>query len=261
MHLFDTLALYQKGVNVSRSEDYYFFIENRHLLSGNEMYRFLFDPKDEFDLVRANIIIKAIKNKTAIEEAIVAAYKQSDMNTEEAQNFVLDVLKGLPYILEGANKVYVPIFSRAVNTFYSSQFGKLLKEPYVKLMSKYKSSCVDLFDMYNFALYDSLFTKLVTVIKNDEVMAMYHFDFHTLYIINSQGRCDAKIAIFDKYLKNPSTDHIIDRLKAVAEKYLQDDKEGFLKALIDNKLISERLVFKIKHNDYKVNKKLERKIK
>ena len=261
MNLFDTLALYQKGVKVTRSEYYYFFVQNRHLLNGIEMYRFLLDPKDIFDIIRANIIIQAIKNKRVIEEAIVSSYKESSLNTEAARIAVQSSLIDLPYVLEGTSKFYVPIFSRAVNAFYNAEFGKVLKEPYAKLMSKYHTSCVDLFDMYNFALYDSLFTKLVTVMKSDDVVAMYHFDFKTMFIINSQGRCDAKICIFDKYLKNPTTDHIIDRLKVVAQKYIDDDKDGFLKALLENKLISEKLIFKIKHQDFKAARKVERKAK
>ena len=261
MHLFDTLANYQKGVKVARSEDYYFYMQNRHLLNGIEMYRFLLDPKDIFDIIRANIIIQAIKNKRAIEEAIVSAYKESNLNTQAARIAVQSSLIDLPYVLEGANKFYVPIFSRAVNAFYNAEFAKLLKEPYASLMNKYKSSCVDLFDMYNFALYDSLFTKLVTVKKSENVVAMYHFDFKTMFIINSQGRCDAKICIFDKYLKHPNTDHIIDRLKVVAQKYIDGDKEGFLDALQENELISEKLIQKIKHQDFKVAHNIERKAK
>lgn len=261
MNLFLTLANYQKDVNISSIEEYYFYLQNRHLLANMEMYRFLLESSDDFDIIRANIIIKAIKNKKAIEEAILYAYKESKMNSNGATRYVNDSLEELPYLEEGTNKIYVPIFSRAINSFYSSKYAKLLKEPYAKLINKFKSSCVDLFEVYNIKLYESLFTRLVTIYKQDDVIAMYHFDFKTMYIINSQGRCDAKIPIFDKYLKNPSSDHIVNRLKAVAIKYIEDDKEGFLDALKDNKLISEKLIAKIRHDDVKLKQSIERKIK
>jgi len=259
MHLYETLAKYQKGANYRKSEDYLFYVQNRHLFNNIEMYKFLLDAKDEFDVIRANIVIHALKSKKHLEDCILYAYKESKMKTEEVSNFMHEQMVGLPYIQETATKIYVPVFSRAVNSFYYSQFGKLLREPYSKLIDNYESSCIDLFEMYNFSLYDSLFTKFITVYRDENVMAVYHFDFHSIYIINNQGRLDAKIALFDKYIKHPKYERIIERIKPVITKYLEDDKEGLYQVLIDNDLISEKLIYKIKHNEFKFRHSLERK--
>ncbi|HBF68254.1 MAG TPA: hypothetical protein DDW20_02910 [Firmicutes bacterium] len=259
MYLYETLAKYQKGIDFKKSADYNFYVEHRHLFNSIEMYRSLFDVDNEFDVIRANIIIQALLNKKKIEELILYAYKKSYLKTEEALKFVDEHINGLPYILEGANKVFIPIFSRSINEYYSSKHGKLLCEPYNKLFDDFNSSCIDLFEVYNFELYDSLFTKLITVYKDENIMITYHFDFRTIYIINDQGRLDAKIALFDKYLNKPNYDHVIERIQPVIERYIDDDKDGMLKALADKKLISEKLINKIKHNDFKRIKALERK--
>ncbi len=259
MHLYENLAKYQKGINYKKSEDYYFYMANRHLFSNIEMYRFLLDAHNEFDVIRANVVIRSLQNKEKIEKAILYAYKKSDMKTEEVADFIHEQMVGLPYILDGTNKIYVPIFSRAINVFYYSQFAKLLTEPYSKLLDKYTSSCIDLFELYSFSLYDSLFTKFITIYRDKKIMVVYHFDFRSLYFINDQGRLDAKIALFDRYLKKRDTSKIIERLKPVVEAYLDNNREDLYKALIDNRLISEKLIYKIKHQEYRFKHKLERK--
>lgn len=259
MNLFDTLAKYQKGVDFRKSEDFLFFSKNRHLFANIEMYKNLLPGTNEFEILRANIIIQSILNKKKIEEAILFAYKDSKMTTSGAQEYIQNTLKELPYVSAGNLKIYVPIFSRPVNACYSSQFGKLLKLPYSDLIQNYTDSCVDLFETYNFDLYNSLFTKLITIYRDKDVMFVYHFDFKTLYAINDQGRLDAKIALFDKYIKKPDTSHIIERLRPVVERYLEDDKEGFYRALMNNKLISEKLIYKIKHKDFRFKRRAERK--
>lgn len=259
MHLFDTLAKYQKNMNYKKSEDYLFYVANRHLFSNIEMYRFLLDVKNEFDVIRANIIIRALQNKEKIENYIVYAFKNSDLKTDEVSAFIENKVKGLPYLLDGNNKIYVPIFSRTVNNFYTSQFAKILKSPYSKLLTNYSSSCIDLFEMYNFALYDSLFTKFVTVYRDKKVMVVYHFDFKTIYFINDQGRLDARLPLFDRYLKHIDLTHMIDRIKPVVEQYLDDNREGLYQALIANNLVSEKMIYKIKHKEYRFKRRLERK--
>lgn len=261
MGLYDTLAKYQKGIDFHKTVDFAFYMEHRHLFNSIEMYKSLFDVKNELDVIRANIIIQSLLNKKKIEELVIYAFKKSFLKTDDALKFVQSNLENLPYILEGENKIYVPIFSRSLNEFYSSSFGKLLCEPYNRLFDEFETSCIDLFEMYNFELYDSLFTKLVTVYKDNNVMITYHFDFRTIYIINDQGRLDAKIALFDKYLRRPNFNHVIERIKPVIEKYLDNNKDGMLNMLAEKKLVSERLINKIKHDNFKKEKLLERKAK
>lgn len=261
MELYKTLAKYQRNRSYKHGDDYRLYKSYRYLYANIDIYSFLRNPKDEFDLIRANTIIRAILNKKEIEDAIIFAYRDSPFKNKEANQYVLEKLENLPYLMEGNLKVYVPIFPLSINSLYSQRFAKLLKAPFSRLLKDYSRSAIDSFDVYNFSLYDSLFTKLVPIYKEEKVMVMYHYDFHTLYFINNEGRLDAKLPLFDRYIKRPNYNHIIERLKDVTDSYLHDDKEALFEALMKNELISEKLIHKIKHNEYKFNKKLAKKAK
>ena len=256
MHLFDTLERNQKYINFRKSEDYFYYLENRNMILNLEMYRFLMTPKNEFDVIRANIVIRALKNKKLLDEAIEYAYHESMMKTSDAMTFIHERMTGLPYIQEGKMKIYIPIFSKAINALYFQDYGRLLKAPYNLLFTEFDSSCIDLFETYSFSLYDSMFTKFITVYRDNDILVVYHYDFRSLYIINNQGRLDAKIALFDRYIRKPVTNHIMERVKPVVEAYLKSDKDAFLSALADNNLISQKLINEIRKKD---DKNLRRK--
>lgn len=260
MNLFTTLAKNQKRINFRKSDDYFYFDENRALLNSVEMYRFLYYPKNEFDVIRANTVIRSIKNKKILDDAIEYAYHQSMMKTTDAINFVHETMTGLPYIQDGETKIYVPIFSKAINLLYFQDYGRLLKAPYNILFTDFSNSCIDLFETYSFSLYDSMFTKLITVYKDEDIMVSYHYDYHTLYVINNQGRLDVKIALFDKYMRRPVTNHIVERVKPVIDAYIKADKDAFLNALLAGKLISNKLFNEIKSTDFNLQRKKLRKI-
>ncbi len=255
------LSRYQKHHNFKKRDDYYFFLEHKNLLSNLEIYRFLDNPSDEFELIRANIVIHSLLNKIKLDKAIQYAFGSSKMKTSEAIEYVYSQMEGLPYIRDANKKIYVPIFTRAINMLYYQDFGKLLQSPYNSLIKHFDSSCIDLFETYNFALYDSLFTKFVKVYQDEEIMVVYHFDFQSLYVINIEGRLDAKIALFDKYMHKPMTNHIVERVKPVIEAYKNDDRDAFYNALIENNLVSSRLINKIKRKEARFLNKKHRKIK
>lgn len=261
MNLYETLVKNQANViKHFESEDYLFYNENRYLLNNIPLYRFLNIPKNDFDVIRANIILRAILNKKDLDKAISFAYGSSTMKTDEARIYITERMVNHPYLLQNNNRIYIPIFSKAINVLYYKDFGKLLKSPYNKLLTDYAASCIDIFEAYNFSLYNSSFTKLVTIYQNKDILVAYHYDFKTLYFINNQGRLDAQIALFDKYMKKIVDNHIMERTKGVIEAYLNDDRETMYKELIKNNLISEKLIYKIKSKEYKFHHKKESKI-
>ena len=261
MHLYDKLVKCQKHHKsmLRDSEEFQFYVANRNLLNGLDIYKALINSLNEFDIIRANIVIRAIQNKKALDEAILYAFKGSKMKTEEVSDFVHERMVGLPYIQEGDLKIYVPIFNRSVNELYYRDFGKLLSKPYSTLIEDFSSSCIDCFEMYGFSLYDSLFSKYIVIRKTEKTLVLYHFDFSTIYFVDDQGRLEAKLALFDKYMHRPVKTHIMDRIGSVVDAYLNDDREGMYQALVNNNLISKKLIFKIKHEEFKFKRKLQRK--
>lgn len=257
MQLFKALEKYQKNKKsfLRTSEDVTFYLANRHLFSNIEIYKPLMVPENEMDVIRANAVIRAIQNKKKLDEIIVYAFKESKMKTDEVKDFIHERMTGYPYIKDGSKKIYVPIFSRPINDFYYDDFGKLLVAPYNSLIDDYNASCIDLFEVYNFSLFDSLFTKLITMYKDEKVLVAFHFDFRSIYIINDQGRLDLKIALFDKYIKKPRFNNMIERIRPVVNAYLKGDRNEFCKALVDNELVSERLMHKVSGVKIKKSKK------
>lgn len=262
MTFFETLEKYQRNRSelLHKSEDYSFFAENKNLLTPIIMFRGLERPKDEFDIIRANIIIRSLLNKKKLDQLIVYAFKESKMKTEEVASFIHEEMTGMPYVKQENIKAYVPIFSQSINEFYYEDFGKLLAQPYSTLITSYFSSCIDPFEVYKFDLFDSLFTKLITIYRDDKIMVALHYDFKTIYIINNQGRLESKICLFDKFMKRPNFTHIFDRIQPAVKAYLANDKIGFIKSLLENELISMKLLSKIDPSDEeKVIKALEAK--
>ncbi len=259
MDLYYTLERKQKSKGFYKKEEFFFYLDHRYLFSNLPIYKSFLRIEDDFDLIRANIIIRAIQNKKAIEKAILYAYESSSLKTEEVPSFISKQLLNIPYIKEGNNKIYVPIFSRSTNLLYSKNYGKLLKKPFSRLIDKFDTSCIDLFDAYNFLLYSSLFSKLVPIYQDETLLVAYHYDFKTVYFINSQGRLDIKIALFDKYIKIPKEGDILDRLKAIVKPYIDNDKDAFYNALIEQELLSKKLIHRIKHKEYRYKRRLERK--
>lgn len=262
MDLYKTLERNQKNRKIIGSSDYIFFLEHRNLLLTFPKYRkFLTNGAkiDDFEMIRANIIIQSLINKKRLDEAITFAYNDLNLKTENVQDYVLERMTDHPYLIYEGKKIFIPIFSLAINELYSRDFGKLLKAPYNTILDDYQSSTIDLFETYNFALYTSLFTKFIKIYQDKDILVVYHYDYQTLYFINDQGRLDAKLCLFDKYLKKINTTHISKRAQGLVKAYLSDNREVLYAELIKNEFISEKLINKIKTKEYRFHHRKETK--
>lgn len=251
MNFYERLARKKRKKAFRSSEDRYYFLANRHLLAEHPLYRFLMKPHDEFDIIRANIIIRSLENKKLLDEAILYAFRSASLKTEEVADFVHERMTGRPYLPFQGIKVYLPIFPAVINEVYYQGFGKLLSGPYAGLLTDYKAACIDPFETYGFVLYTSIFTRLIPVLITPKIGAFYHFDFRTLYFINDQGRLDARLTLFDRWLSHPDQEEILKRLKPVVTAYLDNDRQAMLQALLDNGLVSRRFLTKIRRADEK----------
>lgn len=266
MQLYETLANNQKHKYFFKGEEYRFFLDYRHILDSVPAFKYLSTGEDDFHVIRANIVIRSLLNKVEIEEALQFACNKSIkeygvLNHQFISNFVKERMSNMPYIQEGDSKIYVPIFTRALNLVYSNDFEKLQKAPYDALLKSFDTSVIDPFETYNFELYNSFFTKFLVIKQSATEMAVYHFDYQTIYFINNQGRLDAKIALFDKYLKRINTNHILDRIAPAVDAYFENNREKLYDELINNNLISAKLIHIIKHDEIMFERKMDKKIK
>lgn len=265
MKIFKTLIKKQKFKNFKSSSEYRFYVKNRTLLDRFPMYRFLSNVDNDFDVIRANIIIRSLLNKKQIEEAVSLAISTKKL-LKESENalfrkkLIREKIVDLPFAVVNNVRVYVPIFNLTLNKIYSEDFEKLLVEPYSHLLTKFETLVLDPFENYHFALYDSLFTHFLKVYEDDKLICLFSYDFRTLYFVNRQGRLENKIALFDKYIKRPDSHNLINRIESVVNAYVNFDKEAILNALVEQELISAKLIDKLRKDEQKFQASLLRKI-
>ena len=237
-----------------QSEEFHFFINNRYLLMRLPQFLHLYDAEnDSFQMMRANIVLYAYINKVKLEEEIHSLGTYLESNTKNHTNFVKsyhEIISELPYYQDDKEKIYIPFFSKALNKIYVNEPEKLLSTPYVGLTNDFKETIVDPFDTYGSELYNSHFSRLVKIATLDKETAFFHYDTNTIYFINEQGRLDAGIVLFDRYIRHPNYAHMLERIKPVVDAYFAFDREGMLNALHENGFMSSRLFRRIKFRDW-----------
>ncbi len=247
MRLFDLLKSEQKGPRLTDSEEHQFFLANRHLLIEKNCFLDLYNPEDSFALVKANIVLRSLVNKSAIEDKLqdlgqASVIDQGRVKHHDIRSRMVAEGYDLPYFLDKDVKMYVPIFNRAMNFIYSLEPDRLFDYPYEGLTHEFTSSLVNPFEMYNFALFDSNFTCLIKLGNDATSTAFYHIDYREILIINRQGGLDVSIALFDKNLAHPNYEGVVDRLLPVIAAYFANDRDLLVKQLLRGQLVSETLI-------------------
>ena len=233
-----------------QSEEFHFFIENRHILMHLPQFMHFYDiENDPFQVMRANIILQAYINKSKMEEEVDSLSKYINDNANFVKSFH-EIISELPYYQENNDKIYIPFFSRDLNQIYLNEPEKLLTSSYNGLKEDFKGTLVDPFDTYGSELYNSHFSRLVKIKTVDKETAFFHYDTNTIYFVNEQGRLDAGIVLFDRYIRHPSYSHMLERIKPVVDAYFAFDREGLIDALFTNGFISNRLLHLIRFHDW-----------
>lgn len=237
-----------------QTEEFAFYIKHRDVLLKMPRFSFLINSENnEFNIIRANIIIQSYLNKVMLEEEIssLKIYKDNDITIDK--HLFLNVLKekmiDKPYFVYNNSKLFIPIFNAHLNRIYLKEPEKILNYPYNNLLKDFSNSVIDLFDVYGPSIYDSYFTRLVNIGTNGREIAFFHYDTNTIYIVNAQGRLDHKIVLFDKYIKRPVFNHMLERLKPVTDAYFSESRTNFVQALYDSNFISEKLYNMVKRGD------------
>lgn len=243
------------------TEEYVFYNENKKVIDKvGKLYPSYSDYG--FNLICNNILIKAFLNKEFLENNL-NEFVGLDLNGCFKKS--AEMFENRPFILkENGEKVYFPQLSKTLNYIYTHKPLSLKKYPYDSLLEKPKLYCTDLFDTYGYNLFSSNFTSLIFIAKDKTSAAFYSSSFETIYIINNQGRLDLAIPIFDRKIKEKNIKNIEERIKRVVEKFYSNNRKEFVKALYNEKFISEKAYRKLSRQK-KVSSiqksKLERKRK
>lgn len=244
--LFNILEKERNTRNYKYTDEVVFFNKFKGMLKINPYFAKYLDCENDFDIIKANIIIKAIINKEELDKIINDTYLKYDQSSiDEIKELIKEQVSDLPYIDYDNFKVYIPFFNKATNIVYSVENEKMKEYPYIELTKKYEPFLVEAFETYTIDVFNSLFTQLVKVDESKTTMAFYHYDFNAIFIINRQGTLDNIIYLFDKYLINPHKYNIIERIKPLIRAYYNNDLGEFVNLLYKNGFVSYYVFRKI----------------
>ncbi len=246
MNLYEILAKNQASTPFSRSQEQIYYNDNSYRLNGLESFQYLANPVDSFGVVRENIVLRSLENKEIIEKAFKQFTKKEERSNDELEKYMGNCLLSLPYLNYKDKKIYVPVFPFAVSSIYSENFSRLGEMPYKNVFKLYESILIDPFDYYGYNIFISYFTNLVLIKKTPECAALYDYDARSIYFVNDEGRLDAKICLFDKYLSHQTLTHLTKRIETVVDAYFANDRELMIQELLENELISKILADKVK---------------
>ena len=267
MDFFETLNKKQRFTGFNAGAENRFFNEYSALLAATPTFQRFTRAQEPFDIVRANIILRAILNKREIDQTYLTVSrlyrKEGEIRHDDEASIkamLAEVKKDLPRLtLPSGENIYVPILPKSLNQAYDIHPMRFEEKAYKALLgNSYDMLVVDPFDTYGYRLFDSYFTNWILIREHGGVGAFFDYDSLSIYFINSQGRCDAKIALFDRGLSKRYTNHMLERIVPVIDAYFRDDRDGLYRELVDNQLISSKLVYKIKSDEQKVFSKLDR---
>ncbi len=229
------------------SKEYRFFNSHKVVLENYSFFNKFNRVDDAFSLVQANIIIKGMINKLAVENIIKDDKDKIGYRVEKIRDKLIRFRHHGLY-------VYIPFMLPNHNNIYFKSPEKLLTFPYSQFVDDFSDSIIDCFDFYNFTLFQSGFSNLIYIDEDETTKAFYHPNLQVIFIINDQGRADTTIHLFDRALKDPHNENIVKRLSSVVGHYYAGDKVGFIDSLFINRLISEKLYRKI-YKSLKIIKK------
>ncbi len=241
-----------KKFNFKKNNEYFFYKKNVRLLKELNIFNYLLKVNNSFDMICANSVIYSYLNKLKLDDIckdlFSSIFLNNKLSSDEFIKYYHSRIVDLRYFNSNGIKIYIPFFSHSINDLYINEPIKLLEMPYSELLTNFKNNIIDPFDTYDINLFDSNFTKLVEIKKYDNFTALYDFDLATIFLVNSQGRLEYQINIFDKWMKNFNTSHVLDRIIPAIDAYYSGDKQAFVNQLFENGLISERM-FKLISNE------------
>ncbi len=232
----------ERNSKTFNNEESDFFYKNKNILKNDPQFSKYLTAENDFDIIKANIVIRGLKNKEDIDTFIIEGFKNNIPNLNE---ILKEKCLDYPYIKYDDYRVYFPFFNRITNGVYSNEVEKLKESPYSDLFLNYKAFIVDPFDTYGVDLFDSSFTKLVKVSEDLTTVSYFSYHLNCIFVINRQGGIDTMIYLFDKHLKHPNKSHVIDRVKVVLESYYTNQMRDFVSSLYKNEFISYKVFKKI----------------
>ncbi len=245
--IFKILEKYKNKNFLKKSEEFKFFNKFKGLLKINSNFFDYLEIDNDFDIIKANVVIRSIINKEELDKVFEKTLID-DQNTPDSEEFSThynECIKDLMYINVEDAKIYIPFFNTQTNLVYYKNFNKMKEYPYLQLRKNYDSFIVNPFQTYNLDLFDSKFVNLTKLAENDTCAAYLSEELNEILIINNQGSVDNIIYLFDKFIKSPNRRNLKERATPLVEAYLNNEMNDFINILYKNNFISYLIFSKI----------------
>ncbi len=217
----------------TKTEEEAYFKKNLSLFSPiTREYR---EETDFFHLLKAYIVLLGLNNRMTINDYLKKHSDNLDLN--EYHQF----LSVLPQIEDKENPIFIPTYSRSINSRYFSHPEVFSHFPYNTLLEDSKSSLIDPFIVYGTDLFFSFCHLLKLKQYDTESIACYHEMMETIYIINDNGGLEAEIPLFDEKMKEKDKSNLYDRLSIIVKDYYDLNRRSFIQHLESEHLISPQL--------------------
>lgn len=227
-------------------EERYFQNHLSYFSPATRIYR---NDTDFFHLLKAYIVLVGLNNRKEINEYLTK--HQIDFNLDEYHKF----LSMLPQMEDKDNPIFIPTYSRSINSRYFLHPDVFNHFPYDTLLKDDKASLIDPFIVYG----PDLFFTFCNVIKlkscDNESFACYHEKMETIYIMNDNGGLEAEIPLFDEKMKSKDKTNLYDRLSIIVKDYFDLDRTSFIQHLESERLISPQLKNDLSHYEMKRQKR------
>ncbi len=219
-----------------KSKDGLFFTAQKHRLLKYPTFSHLFSSQSVFSMVKAVIVLKGLMQKEIIETYV---NKQSELSIRNEgrikhhfirDRFLQELKLTFQFQDESNQFIILPFFNRALNYIYHQEPDKLLAYPYNQLEADFTTSVIDGFEQFNWRLFSSNFTSLITLSQQDRTAkAYFEPNSRTILIINHQGRLDVSISIFDRQLQKPNLADLPNRIDRALKGYFLVNREQFIR--------------------------------
>ncbi len=228
----------KKSSSFSSCKEYKYVEENKKVLDKVKSFYRLSEENYGFYLLCMIILIEVFKTKDMIEKTVDNLSKAS---IEEVKKEINSLLSTRPCIANEEEKIFLPQFPKSLNYIYTHNPESLNVYPYDSLKNRPTISCIDLFDEYNYQLFDSFVPNLKFILKNKTSACYYYDNFETIYVINDQGKLDIAIPLFDKYMKEKNKENLEQRIKKVMEFFYDNNRNQFIHSLYNENFISRKM--------------------
>jgi hypothetical protein len=219
-----------------KSKDGIFFTQQKHRLLKYPSFSHLFSGTTVFSMVKAVIILRGLIQKNNIETYL---NKQANLSMKEhgrikhhwiREQYLQNSKMTFQFHDETNQTIILPFFNRALNYIYHQEPDKLLDYPYNQLEVDFTASVIDGFEQFNWQLFSSNFTSLITLTQQDRSAKAYFEPYSkTILIVNHQGRLDVSISIFDRQLQKPNLSNLANRIDRALKGYFLVNREQFIK--------------------------------